>query len=319
MSIHLHGPKWSNYKIAKYLKVSQPTIQNWLQTFQETGDVQDRARTGRPSVCDEKTDKIILQEVSKKEDVSTKAICETLKKKGKVMSPTTVRRSLSALDFVHGALMQKPLLSDIHKKKRLKWAKAMKNKDWKRVLFSDETTIQLFQNKKQVWYRRGHRPIHRVVKHPMKVHIWSCISHNGKGFLNIFTENLDANKMCEIYENTLQPSLQKLFGTDQEGVTLQEDNDPKHTSKKAREWKGSNNIEVLPWPACSPDLNPIENLWKLLKFNVAAKKPQNLLALKRTIKKEWENLSSDLGERLVSSMSRRIQQVIKAEGDFILY
>ena len=100
---------------------------------------------------------------------------------------------------------------------------------------------------------------------------------------------------------------------------LQEDNDPKHKSLLARTWKHQNDINVLPWPACSPDLNPIKNLWKLLKFKVAEHKPSSIHQLKKAIKKEWLLLPSDIGERLVASMERRISAVIEAQGDSILY
>ena len=73
-----------------------------------------------------------------------------------------------------------------------------------------------------------------------------------------------------------------MFNFDKDnGWLFQEDNDPKHTSKLAKEWMFKKNIPKLAWPANSPDLSPIENVCGIMKTKIAEKNPKNLKRLIR--------------------------------------
>jgi hypothetical protein len=122
--------------------------------------------------------------------------------------------------------------------------------------------------------------------------------------------------MIELYENGLLPSSDILF--DHEWL-LQEDNDPKHTSTLCKKWKEDKSIERMDWPSNSPDLNPMENLWRILKYKVANLHPKNLKELEVAIHLSWSELPTKLAQKLVGSMFNRIQRVLEEKGDSIDY
>lgn len=61
---------------------------------------------------------------------------------------------------------------------------------------------------------------------------------------------------------------------------VQHDNDPKQITNETKEWLKKINTKMLEWPGRSPDLSPIENLWRELKLGVNKKQPRNLKDLK---------------------------------------
>ena len=105
------------------------------------------------------------------------------------------------------------------------------------------------------------------------------------------------------------------------GEELMGENATIHNSKLTKAWFREKNIHVMEWPACSPDLNPIENLWGILSRKVYenGKQFEYTLDLKIYIREAWNEISIETIQNLVTSMSSCIFEVIKNSGSNTKY
>ncbi len=203
------------------------------------------------------------------------------------------------------------------RQRRLTWAKEKKNwtvAQWSKVLFSDESKFCIsFGNQgPRVWRKGGeaHSPscLKSSVKFPQSVMICGAMSSAGVGPLCFLKTNVTAPVYQEMLEHFMLPSADQLF-KDADFI-VQQDLAPAHTAKSTKSWLNDHGVGVLDWPANSPNPNPIENLWGIVKRKMRNKKCR------------WAegHCQRNLGfippqqcHKLITSMPRRIEAVIKAK------
>ena len=316
---HPKGPKMSRDQAAHYMKKSKAFVSKWVKRYSQTktvDDLPDRGKSKKTSVAE---DKRIVQLFAKNPLLSLRSGQEQLKKKGLIISLDTIKRRLVVNGVKYRSTVKKPLLSETHIEKRLHWARENKDRDWDKIIFSDEASFWAAGYSTRAWTTADNRLMVRTVKHPLKVHVWGCFSKKGFGNLYLFTGTLDAEKMTKIYEKALLPSAKKMFPHQNDFWILQEDNDPKHRSRLCTTWKAEHGINVLDWPSQSPDANPIENVWAWMKLKLRAKNVVTAADLTRELNSAWRSLPRSYAEKLAESMPRRCQAIMDNNGDWTPY
>ncbi len=215
----------------------------------------------------------------------------------------------------------KPLLNQRQRQKHLTWAVEKKNwtvAQWSKVLFSDESKfcISVGNQGPRVWRKSGEAQnpccLKSSVKFPQSVMIWAAMSSAGVALLCFLKSTVNAAIYQEILEHFMLPSADKLYGD--ADFVFQQDLAPAHTAKGTKSWFNDHGVTVLDWPANSPDLNSIENLWGIVKRKMRDTRPNNADELKATVKETWASIPPQQCHKLITSMPRRIEAVIKAKG-----
>ncbi|GFU61519.1 transposable element Tcb1 transposase [Trichonephila clavipes] len=200
--------------------------------------------------------------------------------------PRTVRGRLLEIGLRGCKARPKPLLTQFQRKRRLTWA--MKHslwtiKDWEKVIFSGESQFCISGNQSSAYVRRrtheefSPQCLKPTVKYLTKVMVWGCMSSHGVGRLHIVSGTVKAMDYIEILQNKLLPTARDFFGN--QSWIFQDDNVPWHRAKVVQKRLKDNTVNRMNWPGQSPDLNPIENLWFKIGYEISKQKPSNKLEL----------------------------------------
>ena len=155
-----------------------------------------------------------------------------------------------------------------------------------------------------------------IPRHTPKIHIWGGISERGATPVHIFKQNFNSEAYCNVLNEVLIESADVLYP---DGWKLQEDNSSIHKSKFSTAYKKFRDISCIDWPANSPDLNPIENLWGVLRHRIQVRAPKTIQDVERFVKVEWESFDPNFIYNFTKSMKRRCTLVIDSKGKKINY
>ena len=233
------------------------------------------------------------------------------------VSKSTIFYRLHKMDIIYKKKIVKPLLTNEHLNCRLNWAIFYQYFNWDTVMWTDETTISNDCNTtNKVWMHKDAQEYKRIVQKRLKINVWGYIMKNKKLCIEIFDETMKSDKYISVLENKIseykeQFKLKKNI--------FQQDNARYHTSYKMIKYFSDNQIEVMLWPPNSPDLNPIENVWNLIKRQLGKRYYKTICEMKQYTLEIANNLSVEIINSLISSMDNRIESLFDNNFDSINY
>lgn len=300
-------------EMSRRLQIPESTIRSFMNRYLRNPTL--NAPKGRPiTITDDVREGIVgavesqadttLYEISKDFDVSKSSAKQILNDSG-----ISCQRKIPV-----------PPLTQTHKNARVAFCNRFKDIPYKylpTIVFTDESSIQLTREKTICWRRRGEYPNGSLLEKAGKTKtlmVWGGISKFG-----FKTEliRIDQTENSEVYikllkDNKIIESIEKVFGRN---FFWQQDNARPHTSLYSMSELNKMIPAILTWPAESPDLSPIENLWNYLKDKLKDIKFNNFDELFARLKQEWDSITPEMIHNFYSSFLARTIVCSRYNGD----
>jgi transposase len=317
--INLKERKYTYSQIADIYQINVKTVNRIIKKYNTENSISRQIGTGRINKYD--IDDIIKILFKNNHHLTLNQASSILKMNYNIKcSKTTIYYRLHNLGYLNDDPISKPLLKPEHFEKRKFWTMLYKNYNWDNVIWSDEAAISIQSNSySKIWFHKDDVPIKRIVKNPLKIHIWGYIIKNKGLYIHIYDKTMTGNKYIETLQENLLPLLKKFNKKKRNALLFQQDNAPAHTRKINTNFFIKNDINIMYWPPNSPDLNPIENVWNILKRRVGTIFVKTKEELISTIIKSSNEIKISVINNIIDSMDNRIDELIVKKYDSINY
>jgi transposase len=311
-------------EVARRLQVSPSVIVRLRQRFNATGHVQDRPRSGRPKKTTNREDRYITRQAqvlrtSTANRIRRQLLAATITN----IATQTVRNRLHAIQLRARRPAKCPKLSPANKAARQDWCRRhgrWTRQQWSQVVFTDECRFSLEHpdGRIRVWRRPRERFREDCIQ-PVtpygggSIMVYGGFSVQHRTPLYHVQGNLNAQRYRDEILVPLTVPLLRQIGPQ---AVLQDDNARPHRARLVDNFIQQTGVTRMEWPACSPDLNPIENLWDHLHRRVRENNqpPQTLQQLLVLLQMEWELIPQATLRTLVESMRRRCMECLANRG-----
>ena len=231
-------------------------------------------------------------------------------------STLPIRNFLKESGFKFLRIISVPRLTTDQKEERVVFARRHRYDDWSNTFFLDESKFQVGSHLRSCYQRPKLRRTAPVDKFPQKLNLIGMISLRGGTRLITFEQNLTAIYFVEFLED-LKKDADKLYRRKKYRIVM--DGDSKHTANHTQNYIKKEGLDVVgQWPANSPDLNPIENIWGIMEKEIKKLHIMNKNSLKIHLNSIWRRITtSERLKPLIDSMEERMKRVLASKGSKI--
>lgn len=310
--------------VARTLQVNRSTIKRVVERFRQTGRNKRRVGSGRKRKTTAVDDRFLEVRTLRNRHLTSRQSRNQLQEvRNTNVSVWTVRRRLKNIGLKACRPASGPKLLPRHRVARLQFANEHFHwnlQQWSNVLFTDESRFCLHSpdGRKRVWRRNGERFAKctfspRLSYGGGSVMVWAGITREACTDLVIIDGSLTAHRYIEEVLMDHVVPVSEYIG---DNFILMHDNARPHTAMCVAQYLQDVGIHKMNWPACSPDLNPIEHVWDMLGKRIRDREvaPATVNDLRLALLEEWQNIPQAAICNLIDSMNRRLQSVIRARG-----
>jgi transposase len=289
-----------------------------------------KPRLGRPPKLDERAVRHLVR-CATAERTDTLAALATPSKSGLQINRSTVRAILKANGKARRRARKKPYINPSNRMKRLVFKRRNKWTPWGLVCWSDEAYFEVGEDGRVIYVTRSPKEeYHPDCLQPTfkngrtKVGVWGCFCGPNRGPIVILPQGTRLNRLeytDQIFIPHFLPFYQKMRAQYGPGVQLQEDGASYHHGGFLSCVKRAAEVRILEWPAQSPDLSPIENIWHWMKLKIGAQRHciKTVTQMAAKIQEVWEQVTPEVLMKMVNSMPKRMEMLARNKGGPIKY